>query len=92
MTYRHLPSVEALVADDDDRVIAELRLLEAREHVAHAKELLDRAERLVPPRAHDADGVGAPSPDPAEHVVEELARLGCKMVEIASALSRVRAA
>lgn len=83
---KHLPSIEALVSDDDDLVRAELRLLEAREQVAHATELLDHVERLVP-ALPAGDGRSA-----AAHVAEELARLGCKMVEVASALSRVRAA
>lgn len=80
---KHLPSVEALVSGDDDLVSAELRLLEARAQVAHATELLDHVEKLVP--AED----GRVS---AANFAEELARLGCKMVEVASALSRVRAA
>lgn len=87
MPTRHLPSLEALVADDDERMTAELSLLEAREQVARARRLLEHAERLVPPEgAAVAEGAG----EGAARVAAELARLGYRMVAIASALRRVQ--
>lgn len=80
MQKRHLPSIEALTANDDDELLmSELRLSQVRDHVEVARVLLDEVERLVP-RSTNAS--------PSEHVAEELARLGCKIVELATALSR----
>lgn len=80
MQKRHLPSIEALTSNDDDLLISELRLSQVRDHVEVARILLDEVERLVP-RATSAA-------KPSEHVAEELARLGCKIVELATVLSR----
>lgn len=71
-TNRHLPSIEALLDSDDDRLIAELRAREVREYVAVARTLLDTIEALKPLSA------------------AELAMLGCKIVEVANALSRAQ--
>lgn len=74
MPIRHLPSLEALVDDDDARVTAELDLLEASEHVARARRLLERA--------------GARDPETVASVAEQLARLGYHLVATASAIHR----
>lgn len=81
MPKSHLPSIEALTSSDDDRLIAELRICEVRDQVAVARALLDEVDRIVPV---SADG----RVPPPGQVAEELARLGCKIVEIASALTR----
>lgn len=83
MSKRHLPSVRALLDADDRLLIAELKVCEVREHVAVARSLLDALDRLVP---MSAEG----QPSPSEQVglaAEELARLGCKIVELASTLA-----
>jgi hypothetical protein len=88
MGKRHVPSIEALTSTDDDLLITELRLSEAREHVAIARDLLEEVDRLV--RLSATDQVSAVGQGASELVAEELARLGCKIVEVASALSRTR--
>ena len=80
----HLPSVEALIDSDDELLIAELKVREVREHVAIARSLLEQVDRLVPLSGPER----ASENEQAELVVEELARLGCKIVELASALCR----
>jgi hypothetical protein len=80
----HLPSVEALIDKDDELLIAELKVREVREHVAIARSLLEQVDRLVPLSGPERSSDN----EQAELAVEELARLGCKIVELASALSR----
>lgn len=89
MAKRHLPSIETLTSSDDERLITELRLSEVREQVAHAKELLDAVDVFVP--LADPGQVSASEQGKAvtPAVAEQLARLGCRIVEIASALSKV---
>lgn len=82
MGKRYLPSIEALTDDDDDRLIAELKAREVREHVAAARSLLDAVDQLSPNEQTSADV--------QEDAAEELARLGCKIVELAGAISRSR--
>jgi hypothetical protein len=84
MRKRHLPSIETLNSSDEERLLAELRLSEVREQVAHAKELLDTVE-VCAPLETDAQPPDNFAIVPA--VAEELARLGCRIVETASALS-----
>jgi hypothetical protein len=99
MQKRHLPSIEALTSCDDERLTRELRLSEVREQVALARSLMDRVDRLVPP----GDPLAPPpttdgrrrseiSAQDDEAVAEELARLGCRIVELASAFTRARRA
>ena len=87
MRKRHLPSIETLNSSDDERLLAELRLSEVREQVAHAKELLDTVEVCAPleTNAQPQDNFAI-----VPAVAEELARLGCRIVEIASALSKAQ--
>lgn len=86
MGKRHLPSIEALTDNDDERLIAELKAREVRDHVAVARALLDAVDELSAcgrssENEHD---------DQADRAAEELARLGCKIVELAGAISRSR--
>ena len=75
MGKHHLPSIAALTDNDDERLITELKVREVREHVEIARSLLDAVDEQT---------------DPAELAAEELARLGCKIVELAGAISRSR--
>jgi hypothetical protein len=86
MGKRYLPTVEALTDNDDDRLIAELRVREVREQVAIARSLLDAVEVLSANERASEDE----QEDPAERAAAELARLGCKIVELAGAISRSR--
>lgn len=86
MRKRHLPSIEALTGNDDERLIAELRLSDVREHAAELRELLDEVECLV--RTSEDEQLSLDGQARAALVVEELARLGCKIVELAGALTR----
>ena len=82
MGKRYLPSIEALTDDDDDRLIAELKVHEVREQVAVARSLLDAVEALSANEQTSAEV--------QDGAAEELARLGCKIVELAGAISRSR--
>lgn len=44
---KHLPSVEALTASDDKRLLAELEVCEVLEKLARVRALVDRADRLL---------------------------------------------
>lgn len=83
MGKRYLPSIEALTDNDDERLITELKVNELREQVALARSLLDAVDEL------SADEQA--SSDLSDGAAEELARLGCKIVEVAGAISRSRA-
>jgi hypothetical protein len=84
MVKRHLPSVEALSSNDDERWIAELRLEQVREHVVLVRTLLEHVDRLLP---LSEDEQPSTSGQVRTKIAEELARLGCKIVEVASVLS-----
>jgi hypothetical protein len=83
----HLPSIEALTANDDERLITELRLSDVREHAAALRELLEEVEGLMRASVGACEGA---SPDGHARglVAKELARLGCKIVELAGTLTR----
>ncbi len=87
MARQHLPSVETLISSDDERLLTELKLSEVRDQVAHAQHLLDTVEvaSLTSEAARSSEGHGV-----APAFAEELARLGCRIVEIASVLSRAQ--
>jgi hypothetical protein len=87
MTKHHLPSIQALMDGDDELLDAELKVREVREQIAVARSLLDAVDGLVPVSEPEHPSV----PEQADLAVEELARLGCKIVELASHLSRTRA-
>lgn len=44
---RHLPSIEALTAADDRRLLAELEICEVMEKLARVRALIDRADHLL---------------------------------------------
>jgi hypothetical protein len=87
MDTRHLPSIEALTDNDDERLNTELRVREVREHVAIARSLLDAVDELSASERASADEQDLET----ARAAEELARLGCKIVELAGAISRARA-
>jgi hypothetical protein len=64
MVKRHLPSIEALISNDDDLLREELRLSEVCEELAVARAFLDHVERMVGYRtrqgaANDAEPTAA---------------------------------
>lgn len=86
MGKRHLPSIEALTDSDDERLIAELRVNELRDQVAVARAMLDAVEELSASERSSR----FEQDEETERTAEELARLGCKIVELAGAISRSR--
>ena len=44
---KHLPSIEALTAADDSRLLAELQISEVLEKLARVRALVDRADHLL---------------------------------------------
>ena len=44
---KHLPSIEALTATDDRRLVAELEICEVLEKLARVRALVDRADHLL---------------------------------------------
>ncbi len=44
---KHLPSIEALTATDDRRLLAELEISEVLEKLARVRALVDRADHLL---------------------------------------------
>jgi hypothetical protein len=74
----HLPSLAALESDDDVRLAAEVRLARLRSQAAIVHALADQVDHLS--RAADAEGLG-------DQLVEEIARLGCRLLETAASLT-----
>ncbi len=74
----HMPSLATLESDDDDRLGAELQLAHLRSQVAVVRTVCDEVEHLAQPR--DADSLRA-------QLVEEMARLGCRLLEAAASLT-----
>ena len=63
---RHLPSIEALLAIDDSRLLAELEICEVKEKLARVRALVDRADNLlatVIACGEDVDDAGDNLPD-----------------------------
>jgi hypothetical protein len=81
MTKTHLPSIEALTANDDELLTVELKVSEVKDQLAVARALIDAiGERdLLSEFEH-----------PSETTVEEIAQLGKAFVAIASALTEKR--
>ena len=77
MSKRHLPSIEALTSGDDDAWIRELKLSEVRAQVDEARTILDDLELSAGGQA-------------ASDFVQRLAALGCRFVEMADAIARLR--
>jgi hypothetical protein len=74
----HLPSLDALESNDDDRLRAELQLADLRSQVAVVRTIADEVEHLARPR--DADGLKA-------QLVEEMGRLGCHLLKTLASLT-----
>jgi hypothetical protein len=74
----HIPSVAALESNEDGPLADELRLVHLRSQAAVIRTLADQVEHLS--RAAEADGLGV-------QIVEEMARLGCRLLETAGALA-----
>jgi hypothetical protein len=74
----HVPSLEVLESDDNGRLVAELRLARLRSQVAIVRALADYVECLA--QSGDADGLSS-------QIIEEMARLGCRLLEAAGALA-----
>ncbi len=79
---KHLPSVAALLADDDCVLHRELGGLAVRRQTAVVRMLLDQLESL--------SLVGEPGSLRAQ-LVEELGRLGCMVLEAAASVSETTA-
>jgi hypothetical protein len=73
-----IPSPAALGSDEDGRLEAELRLGRLRSQAAVVRALADHVEHLS--RAGDSDGIG-------DQLIEEMARLGCRLIEAAGTLA-----
>jgi len=78
----NLPSVVTLESNDDRQLSAELRLARVRTQVAVVRTLADQIEFVVRPGHVDRL---------SEQVVEEMARLGCQLLETAAELTRAPA-
>ena len=76
-----LPSVATLESKDEAQLGVELRLARLRMQIAAIRSVADHAERLA--RAAEVDGL-------PHQLVEEMARLGCLLVEAAGALVEAR--
>jgi hypothetical protein len=72
----HIPSVAALESSDDGRLAAELRLVGLRSQAAVVRTLADNVERLS--REAQAEGL-------ARQLIEEMARLGSRLLDAATA-------
>jgi type II secretory pathway component PulM len=73
-----LPSLASLEENDERRLSAELSLARLRAQVAVIRTLTDHIEQF----AHAADVAGL-----HEQVVEEVARLGCRLFEVAASMA-----
>jgi urease accessory protein UreF len=72
----HIPSLAALESNTDGRLAAELRLVDLRSQAAIVRALADDVERFS--REAEADGL-------ARQLIEEMARLGARLLEAAAA-------
>jgi hypothetical protein len=72
-------SLSTLESDDEDRLAAELGLARLRSQLAVIRTLADHIEHLARPQ--DTDGLG-------HQIVEEMARLGCRLIEAAASLTQ----
>ena len=71
-----IPSLAALESKDDRRLVAELRLVGLRSQVAIVRTLADEVERL----SREAE-----AHEQTEQLLEEMARLGSRLLEAAAA-------
>ena len=71
--------LQRLIPPQSTRRASDVRALSSvRSQAAFVRALLDEVERVAPPGSEDAVN---------EQLVEELARLGCRFLEVASALT-----
>lgn len=77
----HVASPRAPEPNDDGRLAADPRLRRLRSQVAVIRALADEIEVLARPK--DADGL-------SEQIIEEMARLGCRLLEAAASLAEPR--
>jgi hypothetical protein len=75
----HIPSLATLESNDDSQLSAELRLARLRSQVAVVRALADHIDHFARPA--DSQGLG-------EQVIEEMARLGCRLLEAAGSMTR----
>jgi hypothetical protein len=78
MPTRTLPTVGTLESNDDSQLMVELRLARARAQLAVVRTLADRIEVIANPRLVGLD----------DQLIEEIARLGCRLLEAAAELTR----
>jgi hypothetical protein len=69
----HIPSLATLESDDERRLAEELRLARLRSQAAVVRAIADQVERL------SREELGA-------QLIEEMARLGCHLLEAAASL------
>ena len=74
------PRLATLESNDDAQLTAELGLSRLRAQVAVVRTLADQIEHFARPR--DADGLG-------KQLGEELARLGCRLLDVGGSLMRL---
>jgi hypothetical protein len=72
MVAHALPSVASLEADDDARISAELGLARLREQVDYVRAITEHIDRFARP---------AEAENLTEQLIEEMARLGCRLCE-----------
>lgn len=65
MVKRHLPSIEALTANDDDLLTEELRLSMVCAELEVARAFLDQVERMVGCRVRESPANDADAPSAA---------------------------
>jgi hypothetical protein len=75
-----LPSLATLESSDDGQLADELWLARLRAQVAVVRTLTDRIEQLA--LSGDADGL-------TRQLIEEMARLGCRLLEAAARMTRL---
>jgi hypothetical protein len=74
----HIPSLAALESNDNCQPIPELQLGRLRAQAAVVRTLADHIEHFA--RPENVDGV-------SEQLIEEVARLGCRLFEAAAAMT-----
>jgi hypothetical protein len=74
-----IPSLASLESNDDDLLATELWFVRLREQVAVVRTIADHIDHFAEPG--NADGL-------REQVLEEMTRLGCRLLEAAAAMTR----
>ena len=79
--FAHIPSLATLESGDDRQLAADLGLVRVRSQVGAIRTLVDRADELAQPGA---------TGELSEELIEEMARLGCRLLEAAASLAESR--